>query len=153
MARLLHSPSDARAVLQEARTVAVLGAHSDPSRPAFYVPDYLHSMGYRIVAVNPALEGARLWGGTVLGTLDAVPSGSIDLLDVFRRAELLPAHVDEILRLRPRVAWFQSGIRNDAVAARLVAEGIDVVQDRCTYADHRAFGLPPVPGWEPQPAG
>jgi predicted CoA-binding protein len=65
------------------------------------------------------------------------------MLDVFRRAELLPQHVDEILGMphRPKVVWFQLGIRNDTVAATLEAAGITVVQDRCTLAEHRRLGI------------
>ena len=65
----------------------------------------------------------------------------VDVVDVFRRAEALPAHVDEILAMKPlpKVVWFQSGVRNDAVARTLEAAGITVVQDRCMLADHRAL--------------
>ncbi len=142
MARLLTLPEDARKVLQRSRTVAVLGAHSDPSRPAHYVPAYLAQQGFRVFPVNPRLVGTTLWGQPVRASLTEL-EGPIDIVDVFRRAEDLPAHLDEIRAVHPGVAWFQSGIRNDAVAAALVAAGIDVVQDRCTLADHRAFGLPP----------
>lgn len=143
MARLISALDDVRAVLLQARVVAVLGAHSDPGRPACYVPTYLKAQGYRVLPVNPRLAGQSLWGEPVRATLAEITE-PVDLLDVFRRSEDLPDHLEEIRSLAPRVAWFQSGIRNDGVARRLIEAGIDVVQDRCTYADHRAFRLPPL---------
>jgi predicted CoA-binding protein len=134
-----------RARLAAARVIAVLGAHHEAHRPAFYVPEYLFRQGYRILPVNPALVGQVLWGEPVQATLQHW-RGQFDIVDVFRRADALPAHVEEILGAsRPgSLVWFQAGIRNDAVAAQLSAAGLDVVQDRCTLADHRAWGIGPV---------
>lgn len=127
-------------ILRTARTVAVLGAHVEPQRPAFYVPDYLHDSGYTVLPVNGTLVGRTLWGAPVVGSLTEL-TVPIDVVDVFRRSEALPAHVDEILAMKPlpKVVWFQSGIRNDAVARALEAAGITVVQDRCMLADHRSL--------------
>jgi uncharacterized protein len=137
---------DPRTVLTRARTIAVLGAHDQPSRPAFYVPDYLHDQGYRILPVNPGLAGRTLWGEPVRASLRDLGE-PVDVVDVFRRSELLPGHLDEILAMRPRpgLVWLQLGIRNDAFADALRREGIEVIQDRCTLADHRALGLGKVP--------
>jgi predicted CoA-binding protein len=126
------------------RTIAVLGANDDPSKPAFYVPQYLHRMGYRVLGINPKLAGQPLHGAPVVATL-AELGEAVDMVDVFRRPELLPAHLPELLAMRPRpaVVWLQLGIRHDGVAQQLRAAGIEVVQDRCTLADHRRLGLPP----------
>jgi predicted CoA-binding protein len=142
VARELVAEADVREALASARVVAVLGAHHEASRPAFYVPEYLREQGYRVVAVNPALAGRELFGALVEAKLADVP-GPVDLVDVFRRSELLPGHAAEILAMRPlpKLVWLQQGIRNDAFAKELVAAGIDVVQDRCTLADHRRFGI------------
>lgn len=138
MARELESDDEVRGVLETARAIAVLGAHVDPAKPAFYVPDYLHGRGYRILPVNPRFAGRRQWDEPFrlrLPELD-VP---VDVVDVFRRSEHLPGHIEDLLAMapRPRVVWLQLGIRHATVAARLVAAGIDVVQDRCMLADHR----------------
>lgn len=127
-------------ILRGARTVAVLGAHHEAQRPAFYVPDYLHAKGYRVLPVNGTLVGRALWGEAVRASLTELTE-AVDVVDVFRRAESLPGHLDEILAMRPlpRVVWFQAGIRNDDVARALEAAGITVVQDRCMLADHRAM--------------
>jgi predicted CoA-binding protein len=134
-----------RRVLEDARTIAVLGAHVDPDKPAHYVPDYLAEQGYRIFPVNPAFAGQELWGRPVVATLAELDT-PIDLVDVFRRPDVIPGHLDDILAMQPlpKLVWFQLGIRNDQVARQLVAAGIEVVQDRCTLADHRVFRLGPV---------
>lgn len=138
----LTTDTEIAGALRGARTIAVLGAHEQPSRPAFYVPDYLHGQGYRILPVNPQLAGKVLWGETVRATL-AELGEPIDIVDVFRRPELLPEHVHDILAMkpRPRLVWLQLGIRNEAFARAVQSGGIAVVQDRCTLADHRALGV------------
>lgn len=137
MAELIHD-QEVAAVLRDARIVAVLGAHEQPTRPAFYVPDYLQGQGYRIVPVNPLLEGKTLWGERVRATLAEIAE-KVDVVDVFRRPDLLHDHLADILAMqpRPRVVWLQQGIRNDDFARAIVAAGMDVVQDRCTLAEHR----------------
>jgi hypothetical protein len=141
--RMEPTLDEVRAILSTSPRVAILGGNDDPSKPAFYVPDYLRQHGYTVFAVNPKLAGQSLFDAPVYGDLAALAAAQrpIDLLDVFRRPELLPAHLEEMLALKPRTVWFQQGIRNDAVAAELRAAGINVVQDRCTLADHRRFGL------------
>jgi predicted CoA-binding protein len=131
-----------RDILTSSPTIVVLGIHDDPARPASYVPTYLHEHGYRILGVNPALAaaGKSLYGEPVRASLAEVP-GPYDLVDVFRRAELLPEHEEELATSPARVIWFQLGIVNDAVAERLRARGKIVVQDRCTLAEHRRLGL------------
>ncbi len=145
--RELTAQEEIRRVLAEARTVAVLGAHRVASKPAHYVPDYLHGQGYRILPVNPVFAGQTLWGETVRQTL-AELGEPVDVVDVFRRSELLATHVADILAMapRPKLVWLQLGIRNDAIAGELMAAGIEVIQDRCMLADHRRFGLGPVSG-------
>ena len=129
-----------REILAHSPTVAVLGIHTDPFKPAHYVPAYLHEQGYRIHGVNPQLAGQELFGNKVVATLGDLP-GPVDLVDVFRRPNALPDHLDELLALRPPVVWFQLGIRNDEVARALEAAGIEVIQSRCTLADHQRLGL------------
>lgn len=122
--------------------MAILGVHPTRYKAAFYVPDYLQKQGYRVLPVNPRYAGTAMWGQAVVATLAEVKE-PVDLVDVFRRPEHLPAHAAEILAMRPlpRVVWFQLGIRNDAVATQLRAAGVQVVQDRCTLADHKRAGL------------
>ena len=141
----LTAQEDVRRVLVEARTVAVLGAHVAPAKPAHYVPDYLYGQGYRSLPVNPVFAGETLWGERVRGTLAELRQ-PVDVVDVFRRGELIPAHVADVLAMEPgpKLVWLQLGVRNDDAAAELLAAGIEVIQDRCMLADHRSFGLGPV---------
>ena len=141
----LDPTHDPARILRSARTVAVLGAHDRPDRPAHYVPDYLERQGYRILPVNPDLAHATLWGRSPTATLAELDE-PVDVVVVFRRSERIPGHVDDILAMRPRpeVVWLQQGIRDDAAAARLEAEGIVVVQDACMLKEHRRAGLDAV---------
>jgi predicted CoA-binding protein len=131
-----------REILTTSPTIAVLGVHREPERAAFYVPEYLHDEGYRIIGVNPQLRGEELFGERVRETLAEITE-PVDLVDVFRRPEAIPAHLEDILAMtpRPKVVWFQLGIRNDDAARILEASGITVVQNRCTLADHQRLGL------------
>lgn len=128
--------------LASARTIAVLGASIHAERPAHYVPEYLHEHGYRIIPVNPVHIGTTGWDKPYRATL-AELSEPIDIVDVFRHPRFLPSHVPDFLAMRPapKLVWFQLGIREDQVASQLIAAGIEVVQDRCTLADHRRLGL------------
>lgn len=91
-------------------------------------------MGYRILPVNPAFAGQTLFGETVVASLAELPA-ACDMIDVFRRPEALPAHLDEILALapRPRTIWLQLGITHARFTAALVAAGFDVVEDRSRW--------------------
>jgi predicted CoA-binding protein len=128
---------DLRSLFATTRRIAVLGAHRDPWKPAFYVPEYLHQSGYDIRPVNPVLVGDSLWGQPVRATLGEV--GAVEMVVVFRRSELLPAHLPEILDMQPlpRCVWLQSGIRLASFAKILEEHGIQVVQDRCSMVEHR----------------
>lgn len=132
---VLESDAQLRSLLERVHTIAVLGMKEGDTEDAFRVPRYLQAHGYRIVPVNPKLQ--RVLGETAWARLGQV-DGPVDLVDVFRDARHLPAHVDEILALpvRPGAVWLQSGIRDDASAERLARAGIDVVQDRCLMVEH-----------------
>lgn len=140
--RILTAPADIRSLLQGIRRVAVLGARpsSHAHKAAWYVPQALQTMGLTIVpVVVHGHQDAEILGAPVYRRLGDVPA-PIDLVDVFRRAEDLPAHVEDFLAAAPRAVWFQSGIRNDAVAEQLARAGIQVVQDRCLMVDYRHLG-------------
>ena len=138
---LLTTPAEIRVLLQATSRVAVLGMRpaSHSHKAAFYVPQALQDMGLTIVpVVVHGHEETEILGAQVYRRLVDVP-GQLDLVDVFRRPEDIPAHVDDILARAPRAVWFQSGIRNDAVAEQLARAGIQVVQDRCLMVDFRGI--------------
>lgn len=125
-----------RQILATSPTVVVLGIRDDPAAAGFYVPEYLHDSGYRVLGVNPKLAGREMFDHAVVGSLAEITE-PIDIVDVFRRPDQLHLHTAELIAAKPRVVWYQLGIRNDVEAAKLAAAGIEVVQDRCTLADHR----------------
>jgi uncharacterized protein len=131
-----------REILSSSPTIAVLGIHREPEKAAFYVPEYLHDVGYRIIGVNPGFAGQTLFGERVRATLAEIGE-PVELVDVFRRSEQIPMHIEDILAMKPRpkVVWLQLGIRNDDAAKIFEAAGIAVVQNRCTLADHQRLGL------------
>jgi uncharacterized protein len=136
---LITNTAEIRHLLNETRTIAVLGIKTETqaSQPAFYVPNYLHSAGFYIVPVPVYYpEANRILGQQVFRRLVDIPI-EVDLVNVFRRSQDIPAHVEDILGKMPKAVWLQSGIRNDAAAETLARAGIKVVQDRCIMVDHR----------------
>ncbi|BCP99017.1 CoA-binding protein [Thermus thermophilus] len=131
-------------LLQQAKTIAVLGAHKDPSRPAHYVPRYLREQGYRVLPVNPRFQGEELFGeGAVASLLDL--KEPVDILDVFRPPSALMDHLPEVLALRPGLVWLQSGIRHPEFEKALKEAGIPVVADRCLMVEHKRLFRGPLP--------
>ena len=138
---LIDDDDGIRALLERTRRIAVLGIKTPESgQPAYYVAEYAKRAGYEIVPVPVYYpEVTEILGEPVYRSLSAIP-GEIDMVDVFRRARDIDAHVDDILAKRPASVWFQLGIRNDAAAERFAREGIDVVQDRCLLVELGAIG-------------
>ena len=95
----------------------MVGASSNWNRPSYFVRKYLQGKGYRVIPVNPGIAGETLLGEKVYASLRDIPE-PVDMVDVFRRPEHIPDHVADILAMkpRPRVVWFQLGIRNDDAA-------------------------------------
>ena len=124
-----------REIFARCRTIAVVGIKSGAGDDAFRVPAYMQRHGYRIVPVSPKLE--RVLDEPCVASLRDV-AGPVDLVNLFRAPQHLPAHADEILALSPLpfAAWFQLGIRHDGAAARLEAAGVRVVQDLCLMVEH-----------------
>lgn len=138
-ANLIEDAEGIRQILRDARRIAVLGIKTEAAagQPAYYVPQYLQRAGYEIVPVPVYYPNAtEILGEKVYRTLAEIP-GEIDIVNVFRRPDDVPPHVDDILRARPRAVWMQSGIRNAEAARRLAEAGIKVVQDRCAMVEHR----------------
>ena len=138
---LVTTDEGLRELLAETRRVAVLGIKTERQsfQPAFYVPQYLASAGLEVVPVPVYYpEVTEIMGRKVYRRLADVP-GPIDMVNVFRRSEDIPPHVEDILAAKPRSVWFQSGIRNDRAAETLARAGIKVVQDLCLMVEHRAL--------------
>ncbi len=138
---LVTTDEGLRELLAETRRVAVLGIKTERQayQPAFYVPQYLASAGLDVVPVPVYYpEVTEIMGRKVYRKVADVP-GPIDMVNVFRRSEDIPPHVEDILAAKPKSVWFQSGIRNDRAAEALARAGIKVVQDLCLMVEHRAL--------------
>lgn len=140
-ANLLESSEAITGLLDRVRTVAVLGIKTaDSGAAAYEVPAYAQRAGLRIIPVPVYYpEVTEILGAPVHRTVAAIGE-PVDLVNVFRRPKDLPAHLDDLLAARPGAVWFQSGIREDAVAEVLARAGIAVVQDRCLLVELRARG-------------
>lgn len=134
--------ADLRRILASTRVIALVGISANGARPSFSVARFLAAKGYRVIGVNPGLAGREMFGEVVRGGLSEIDA-RIDLIDVFRRPDAVPAILDEALKCLPesRVFWMQIGVRHPAAAARARSAGLEVVEDRCTKAEHeRLFG-------------
>jgi hypothetical protein len=138
---LIETTDGIRRVLESTHRIAVLGIKIEASaQPAFYVAEYTQQAGFEIVPVPVYYpEATEILGEKVYRKLAEIP-GEIDMVNVFRRAHHIPAHVDDIISKRPKSVWFQLGIRNDEAAERLARAGIDVVQDRCLMVELQHVG-------------
>lgn len=139
---LITDDDGVRALLQEIETIAVLGikteAHS--GQAAYYVPNYMKSVGFKIVPVPVYYpDVTQILGQPVYRRVADIPF-PVDLVNVFRRSQDVAAHLDDILEKHPKAVWLQLGIRDDSVAEKLARAGIKVVQDRCLMVDHRYLG-------------
>jgi uncharacterized protein len=125
-------------VLKRYRTIAVVGARADPSRPGHYVPAYMRQHGYRIIPVNP--DEREVFGERCYPDLESVPE-QIDFVNVFRRPEFCADVARDAVAAGAKVVWLQSGIFSPE--ARQIAEeaGLTYIEDRCVMVEHRHAGI------------
>src|SRR2546423_1612581 len=138
---IIDNSTRIRELLAETKTIAVLGIKTEAQsgQPAFYVPSYMQSAGFKIVPVPVYYpEVTEILGEKVYRTVSEVPD-EIDMVNVFRRAQDIPPHVADILAKKPKSVWMQLGIYHDDAAEELARAGIKVVQNRCLMVDHRRF--------------
>ncbi len=132
-----YSPDYIRTILQEVKTIALVGASANTVRPSYFVLKYLLDKGYEVHPVNPGLAGQELLGRKVYGSLAEIP-GPVDMVDIFRNSDAAAEIVDEALALpvKPKVIWMQLQVRNDAAAAKAEAAGLRVVMNRCPKMEY-----------------
>ncbi len=129
----INSPETIRRILDECRTIAVVGLSSDPSRASNSVSGYMRRQGYRVIPVNP--NETSVFGEKSYPDLSAVPE-KIDLVDVFRRSDEAGKAVDEAIAVGAKAVWLQEGVIDSAAAQRAVDAGLMVVMDRCWLKEH-----------------
>ena len=139
---LTYTDKYLRVILGRTKVVALVGVSANPVRASYFVARYLGLRGYTVVPVNPAYAGQTLFGQTVRASLDDI-SEPIQMVDIFRRPEAVPAIVETaILRFASlQTIWMQVGVTHPKMAAVATARGLDVVQNRCPKIEHqRLFG-------------
>jgi predicted CoA-binding protein len=129
-------------VYEDTKTIAVVGASTDESKPSHRIPKYLQSQGFRIIPVSP--KGGEIFGEKAYTALSEIPD-AVDVVDVFRPAEETPQIARDAVAIGAKVLWLQSGIANDEAEEIAEAGGLKVVMDRCMGATHRQLGLGPGP--------
>jgi predicted CoA-binding protein len=129
----INSQETIERILNESRTIAVVGLSSDPSRASNSVSKYMQSRGYRVIPVNP--NESEVLGERAYATLSDVPE-KIDIVDIFRRSEEAGHHVDEAIRIGARAVWLQEGVIDFDAARRAQEAGLDVVMDLCILKEH-----------------
>ena len=127
------TPDQLRSLLQEVRTIAVVGLSPRPERPSYRVSRAMQGFGYRIVPVRPAVS--EVLGEKAYATLSDIPE-KVDMVDVFRAGDQIDPIIDECIALGIPRLWLQDGVINEAAAERARAAGITVVMDRCVWRDY-----------------
>ncbi len=120
-------------LLKASRTIAVVGLSSKPHRPSQGVAAYLQTVGYRIIPVNP--NETEVLGEKAYARLEDVPE-PIDVVDIFRRPEFVPAIVESAIRIGARAVWMQEGVGHPEAAERARRAGLAVVMDACMLKEH-----------------
>ncbi|WP_352429658.1 CoA-binding protein [Thermoflexus sp.] len=128
-----------RRILEEARTIAVVGLSPDPERPSHQVAAYLQRHGYRIIPVNPTIS--EVLGERSYPDLLSVPE-PVDVVDIFRPARYVPEIVEQAIAKGARVIWMPLGVVHFEAAQRAHAAGLQVVMDRCMKIEHRRLLRP-----------
>jgi predicted CoA-binding protein len=129
----INSSQAIKQILDECKTIAVVGLSSNPSRPSNSVSGYMKRQGYRIIPVNP--NESEVLGEKAYPSLTDVTE-KIDLVDIFRRSEEAGTVVDEAIRIGARAVWLQESVIDKAAAGRALDAGLLVVMDRCILKEH-----------------
>ena len=122
------TPEEISAILKDYRTIAMVGLSNDPSRPSYQVAQYLQQHGYRIIPVNPGCQ--EVLGERCYPSLKEIPV-PVEVVDIFRKVEAIPAIVQEAMAVGARVVWMQLGLEEPDSALRARQAGLQVVMNRC----------------------
>jgi predicted CoA-binding protein len=127
-------------ILKTSRTIAVVGLSSKPQRPSFGVSRYMQSAGYRIIPVNPA--ETEVLGEKAYARLEDIPE-RVDLVNIFRKSQLVPEIVDAAIRIGARGVWMQEGVIHPEAAEKARRAGMFVIMNTCILKEHiKRFRLP-----------
>jgi predicted CoA-binding protein len=136
----LTQDAEIKALLEETRTIAMVGASDRPDRPSYGVMRTLQAHGYRVIPVNPQITGEHVHGEFVFREL-AQLGDPIDMVDIFRRSDAAGEVVDQAIAIGAKAVWMQQGVVDQRAAARAEAAGLKVVMDRCPAIDIPRLGV------------
>ena len=139
----LTADADIKALLESARTIAMIGASDRPDRPSYGVMAKLQAHGYRVIPVNPQITGEHVHGEFVFRDLSQL-GDPIDIVDIFRNSAAAGDAVDQAILAGAKAVWMQLGVINEEAAARAEAAGLQVVMDRCPAIDIPWLGVAPI---------
>ena len=142
MAHTNPPDDELRRLLIESKTIAIVGASSNPERASHGIMARMVAAGYDVIPVNP--KETEVLGRPAVPSLAAI-GRPVDIVDVFRRSEDTPAIADEAVAVGAKVLWLQLGVSNEDAAARASRAGLTVVMDRCIGATHSLLGVPAKP--------
>ena len=125
---------DTSEILRKYRTIAVVGLSNNRMRPSYGVSQYMKGQGYRILPVNPGHE--EILGEKSYRSLEEIPE-PVDIVNIFRRSEMIPPVVDSAIAIGAKVVWMQEGIENEEAAEKARAAGLEVVMNTCILKAHR----------------
>ena len=128
-----HLGDSVLAILKTSKTIAVVGLSSRRTRPSYGVAEYMQAAGYRIIPVNP--NETEVLGEKSYTRLEEVPE-RVDIVDIFRRSEYVPAIVESAIRIGARAVWMQESVSHSAAAARAREAGLFVIEDSCILKEH-----------------
>lgn len=138
----LTRDEDIKALLEGAKTIAMIGASDRPDRPSYGVMKFLQEQGYRVIPVNPQITGEHVHGEFIFRELSQIGE-PIDIVDIFRRPQAAGEAVDEAIAAGANAVWMQLGVINEEAAARAEAAGLQVVMDRCPKIEIPRLGIAP----------
>lgn len=139
----LTRDEDIRALLEETRTIALIGASDRPDRASHRVMKRLQDHGYRVIPVNPMITGEHIHGEFVWRELSQIGE-PIDMVDIFRKSEAAGEAVDQAIATGAKAVWMQLDVIDEAAAARAEAAGLKVVMNRCPAIEIPKLGIAPV---------
>jgi predicted CoA-binding protein len=131
-----QDPGCIRDMLEQAKTIAIVGLSAERQKASYFVATYLMREGYRVIPVNP--RGGSILGQTVYPDLKSIPE-KVDLVDVFRPAAEVPAIVDQAIAIGAKGVWTQLRIVNFEAAEKAKDAGLSVVMDKCVKMEHGRF--------------
>lgn len=139
----LETDAEIAQVLRQTRTIALVGASDNTARAAFRVMEYLQQQGYRVIPVNPRLEGVTLNGEMVFAEIGDIPV-PVDMADFFVNSDRVGPLVDAAIDAGAKTIWMQLGVIDDEAAVRAESAGLHVIMDRCPKIEIPRLGVGPI---------